>query len=202
MRDPRRSDRGTVMRRHSAFWRVALTVLVAVQSQHLHAQAPRSVPNETRRGELLTAARSIMVAARYATLATIAIDGSVPQARIVDPLTPDTGFVVWVATNPATRKVAEIQKSGRATLLYFDAKALEYVTLVGRATIVSDPTEMGKHWKQDWDQFYPRGASGRKVVLIRVAPERVEVVSPSRKIVNDTVQWRPPTVRFGPPRPQ
>jgi general stress protein 26 len=150
--------------------------------------------------ELITAARSITAAARYATLATIGTDAGGPQARIVDPLAPDSAFVVWVATNPATRKVAEVRKNPLATLLYFDAKALEYVTLVGRATLVADASEKRKHWKKEWDPFYPGGPAGTQVVLIRIDPERLEVVSPSRKIVNDTVMWRPPSVLLGPPR--
>lgn len=186
------------MRSRCGRWLVRVAVLCLVGGAPLPAQTRASTIRDARRAELLAAARSIMTAARYATLATVATDAPEPQARIVDPLAPDSGFVVWVATNPATRKVAEVRKSGRATLLYFDAKALEYVTLVGRAHVVTDATEMGKHWKKDWDPFYPGGVSGGKVVLIRVEPIRLEVVSPSRTIVNDTVQWRPPTVQFEP----
>ena len=96
--------------------------------------------------------------------------------------------------------MAEVRKSGHATLLYFDAAALEYVTLVGTATVVTSAAEKPLHWKREWDPFYAKGPSSADVVLLRIQPLRLEVVSPSRKIVNDTVRWRPPTVQFGPPK--
>jgi len=61
-----------------------------------------------------------------------------PQARIVDPFAPEADFTIWVATNPLTRKVAEIRQDPRVTLLYFNAAAAEYVTVLGTATLVSD----------------------------------------------------------------
>ncbi len=151
----------------------------------------------TGRAALLSAARAIMQSARYASLATTA--GADVQARIVDPLAPDSNFVVWVATNPASRKVAEVRRSGRATLLYFDPKALEYVTLVGAASVVSAASEKRLHWKAEWDPFYKKGAAGDDVVLLRIQPERLEVVAPARKINNDSITWRPASVRVGSP---
>lgn len=171
----------------------ALLIMLLLSASSAGAQSPT-------RNDVLTAARAIMTTARYATLATIATDGAAAQARIVDPLAPDSNFTIWVATNPATRKVAEVQKRGRATLLYFDATALEYVTLVGTASVVTNATEKQLHWKREWDPFYAKGPSSAEVVLLRIQPMRLEVVSPSRKIVNDTVLWRPPTVQFGPPK--
>src|SRR5512142_2101209 len=67
------------------------------------------------RAAVLKAAREIARKARYATFITLGPDGQ-PQARIVDPLGPDEDFAVWVSTNPATRKVAEIAKDPRVTL--------------------------------------------------------------------------------------
>jgi len=114
---------------------VALFVIVssfgpatAVSQVAAKPPAASAAPTAPSRREVLAAARAVIAKARYATLATITTvtaDATQPQARIVDPLAPDSNFVVWMATNPASRKVAEIRKSGRATLLYFDATALE-----------------------------------------------------------------------------
>jgi general stress protein 26 len=155
----------------------------AAKSEPAQAAAPT-------KAAIIAAARDVMTHARYATLSTIGADGQ-PQARIVDPMLPDKDMVVWIGTNPVTRKVGEIRKNGRATLLYFDAKGLEYATLLGVADVVTDKAEKAKHWKAEWGAFYKEGAKGADFVLIRIRPTRIEVVSPSHKLMNDPASWRP-----------
>lgn len=106
---------------------------------------PPSTPGSADRSQIIAAAREVMKQAHYCTLVTIGEEGQ-PQARIVDPSEPDQGFVVWLATKNATRKVAQLRKDSRATLLYFDQATLSYVTLLGGATLVSDPVEKERHW--------------------------------------------------------
>lgn len=97
-------------------------------------------PNAPTRAQVIAAAKDVMQTARYATLITIGDNGQ-PQARIVDPLLPEGDFTVWIGTNPLTRKVAEIKRDPRVTLLYFNAAAAEYVTVLGTATPVTDSAE-------------------------------------------------------------
>lgn len=156
-------------------------------------QTPSTQPPSVTREAGLGAARAVMAAARYATLVTLAEDGR-PQARLVDPQPPDDRFTVWVATNPRTRKVAELRRDPRVTLLFANASAGEYVTLHGTATLVTDAAEKARHWSPAWDAFYAGGPSSETVVLIRVAAQRLEVVSPGRGIDSDPVTWRPFTV--------
>ena len=151
---------------------------------------PAQTPPAPTKAAIVAAARDVMTRARYATLSTVG-DGGQPQSRIVDPLVPDKDLTVWIGTNPVTRKVAEIRKNSRVTLLYFDAKGLEYATVIGTADVVTDKNEKAKHWKAEWGAFYKEGAKGADFVLIRVRPTRVEVVSPSHKLMNDPVNWRP-----------
>jgi general stress protein 26 len=39
-------------------------------------------------------------------------------------------------------------------LLYFNAAAAEYVTVLGTATLVTDSAEKARHWKEEWAAFY------------------------------------------------
>ena len=167
-------------------WRL-VAVACAAALRAVGGQAPAGAPTKAA---IVAAARDVMTHARYATLSTVGDSGQ-PQSRIVDPLVPDKDLTVWIGTNPATRKVGEIRRNGRVTLLYFDAKGLEYATVLGVADIVTDKSEKAKHWKAEWGPFYPKGAKDDDFVLIRVRPTRVEVVSPSHKLMNDPVNWRP-----------
>ena len=158
------------------------------------AQTPPPPPQHSR-GEVVAAATDIVHKARYCTLVTIGEDGH-PQARIVDPLGPDASFTMWIATNPLTRKVAQIRRDRRVTLLCFDAATSSYVTVLGRGAIVTDAAEKTKRWKEEWTPFYASGATGNDVMLIRLTPIRLEIVSVERGFAGDPRTWRPLTIDF------
>lgn len=138
-------------------------------------------------------ARRIVRAVPYPTFITTDASGR-PQARTVQPMQPDSGWTVWFATNPRTRKVAEVERDARVVLHYFDQSTLSYVSLVGRARVVRDRATTAAHWDQAWDAFYPDRDSS--VVLIAVEAERLEIVSATLGISGDAATWSPPTVRL------
>lgn len=170
-----------------------LLLLLVLLPSSATAQASSAPPPS--RSDILAAGRDVMQKARYCTLVTIGEDGH-PQARIVDPLGPDATFTIWVATNPLTRKVAQIRRDSRVTLLCFDAATSSYVTVLGRAAIVTDAAEKARRWKEEWTPFYASGATGNDVMLIRVTPIRLEIVSVERGLAGDPRTWRPLTIDF------
>ena len=158
----------------------AVLVALGVAGFALNAQAPVK-PR--------AAALEIMKAARYCTLVTNAPDGQ-PQSRIVDPLI-ESESSIWIATNPLSRKVDEILRDPRVTLTFFNTKANEYVTVIGRARQVANAAERAKHWKADWAPFYKNKTAGPDFMLFEVRASRLEVVAPGRGIMNDSKTWRP-----------
>ncbi len=156
-----------------------------------------SVHNQTKpaprpdRQSLIATAREIMQTARYCALITLDANGR-PQARTMDPFPPEEDMVVWLATNPKSRKVAEIRRNQRVTLYYFVREDQAYVTISGRARIVDDARERAKHWKDEWKAFYP----DRHYLLISVVPEKLEVISVKQGIIGDSITWTPPAVTF------
>ena len=147
----------------------------------------------TDRDKLVAAAREIMAAARYCALITMDAKGR-PQARTMDPFPPADDLIIWLGTNPKSRKVAEIRNNPRVALYYFDSASQGYVTISGTARIVSDPKEKARHWKEEWKAFYPD--RDQSYLLIAVTPEKLEVVSEKKGITGDANSWAPPTVRF------
>ena len=147
------------------------------------------------RADILKVAREVARKARYATFVTIGEEGQ-PQARIVDALGPDEDFNVWVGTNPATRKVAEIAKNPRVTLTFFDPSLPAFVTLLGSASVVTDPAVKALHWKDAWSPFYRNEHRGADFALVKFVPRRLEIVSESHGILNAPGNWRPASVEF------
>jgi len=142
------------------------------------------------RAEVIAVARDVMQTARYCTLITIGPDGQ-PQARIVDPFLPDSDLTIWIATNPLTRKVQEIRRDLRVTLLYFSPATFEYVTVLGTAVLDADSLHKAAHWKPEWAGLYRDQYRGEDFLLLRVRPTRLEVASARRGMRNDPQTWRP-----------
>jgi general stress protein 26 len=65
----------------------------------------------------------------------------------MDAFAPGEDLVVWLGTNPKSRKVAEIRHNNRVALYYFVATERSYVTITGIARLVNDPQEKAKRWK-------------------------------------------------------
>lgn len=162
---------------------IALAGAVAV----LEAQRP---PPDA----VLKAAREVIGAARYATLSTIDDLGGYPYSRIVDPFEPEGDFTIWIGTNAGTRKVEQVARNPRVSLLYFDAPRQHYVALTGSATVVRDPAEKARRFKPEWKAFYKDGSAGEDYLLIRIVPSRLEIVAESLGMKSDPITWRPVSV--------
>lgn len=160
------------------------------------AQTAAGAPPD--RAAVIKVAAGIMQRARYCTLVTVGEDGH-PQARIMDAFPPEGEMVVWMATTPVSRKVSDIRKDPRVTLSYFDAGTMGYVTLLGRATLVSEAAEKAKRWKDDWSKIYKDANRGDDYLLIRVTPIRLEVSAEGEGVKNDPKTWRATVIDFVPP---
>ena len=146
------------------------------------------------RDSIIAAAREIIGAQKYCALITIDSSGH-PRARTVNPFPPDSDMVVWFATSTRTGKVREIKNDSCVCLYYADhAQASGYVSIVGKAILVTDMAEKIKRKRAYWDQAFP---DWNLLVLVKVVPERMDVLNYKRGMLNDPVTWAVPSVRFG-----
>ena len=112
----------------------------------------------------------------------------------MNPFPPEEDMSVWMATNSHTRKYDEIKKNPNVTLYYANHAATEgYVTIIGKAVLVDDMAEKLKRKREYWDQAFP---DWKYLILIKVIPERLEVISYKHKLFNSSVTWRAPFTEF------
>ena len=149
--------------------------------------------NDSSTHKLKEAARAIMATAGTCALITVD-DGESPMVRVMDPFPPEADFTVWFGTNPKSRKVNQITKNPKVTLYYLAADASGYVVIHGIAQLVDDQLEKDKHWKEEWEAFYPNKTDG--YLLIKVTPKSMEIISYTHGIVGDPETWKPPVVLF------
>ncbi|MCE7862241.1 MAG: hypothetical protein DYG99_01735 [Bacteroidetes bacterium CHB5] len=138
------------------------------------------------------AARQIMI---DNTCTLVSVDEyTMPYARIMDPINPDENFVVWLATNPRSRKVLQLEANPNVVLHYVDKANNGYVSLYGKAALVRDSVLFNEYWKPAWDQFYPN--KNTDCVLIKVQPQRLEVIHYRGGISGDSLTWQPAVIAF------
>jgi len=142
---------------------------------------------------LRTAARDIIEGAGTCALITLDASG-LPSVRVMDPFLPESDFTIWFGTNPKSRKVNQIKNNPKVTLYYLEKNSSGYVVIHGTATLVNDQSEKDKWWKSEWDAFYPNNTDDYQ--LIKVSPQRMEVISYTHGIVGDPTTWEVPVVMF------
>lgn len=149
---------------------------------------PATAPD---RAKVLAAAREVMAAQQYCALVTLDEHG-LPQVRTMNPFAPDEGMVVWMATHATTRKVQQIRRDPRVSLYYADhANAIGYVAISGRAELVDDMKEVLARRRAYWDQAFP---GLKNIVLIKVVPERIEVLNYKQGVVADPATLGAPSI--------
>lgn len=146
------------------------------------------------RDSVIAAALELIGQQHYCALITVDSSGQ-PQVRTMNPFPPEEDMTVWIATNSRSRKVREIQHNPRVTLYYADhAKATGYVAIAGRAVLVDDMNEKLKRKRAYWKESFP---DWNYLILIKVIPERMDVLNYKHHVLGDSVTWRTPTVEFG-----
>ncbi len=177
-----------------------LLLAVAVSPVALAEEKPAPAADE--RARLVAAAREIMAAQTYCALVTIDETGR-PQIRTMNPFPPEEDMSVWFATNTRSRKVREIRRDPRVALYYSNhANAIGYVQITGHAVLVDDKQEILKRKRAYWDEAFP---GLQNLVLIKVVPERLDVLNYKAGVQADRETWRTPSIELGPapaaPRP-
>lgn len=141
--------------------------------------------------------------AKFATLSTMAFDGSI-SSRVIYPKPPNASLgespelhVVSFATNNRSRKFGEIMANSQATLVYYDDGGRGEVTLKGHVRVCSID-EARKGWYARWQSSYSDGPDTPFYSLLRMEATDLEFVSYSRFHVDEggcRRDWRPLTLR-------
>ena len=140
---------------------------------------------------VMNSARKIISDCYYGTFITIDDKGQA-KARAMEPFPPDENFVIWLATNPRSRKVRELKNNPKATMHYFSKRLMAYVSLMGTAVIVDDKESKRKYWKEGWERFYPD--RDKDYLLIKFVPETLELIDIPEGLTGDKKTWKPEQV--------
>jgi general stress protein 26 len=106
---------------------------------------------------LLATARETIAKARYCWAVTVAERGGA-NARPMGQLPHVPGedeWTKWFLTNGGSRKAAEIRRTSRITLVYQRESDDAYITLMGHAVLVDDPSAVRSRWQKRYNDYFP-----------------------------------------------
>ena len=135
-------------------------------------------------------AKLIINTSKTCVFSTIGDDGS-PSSRVMDPHIPKNDFIVYLVTNPYSRKVNEINDDPRVALTFKNVNG--YVTIKGLVSIVNNLIEKNKFWKEDWTPYYE---SKENALILKVTPLSMEIINSDSGILGNLETWSPPKVSF------
>ena len=77
---------------------------------------------------------------------------------------------VWFFSDAGSRKVREIEATPKVHLAYADLKQWRFISMSGRAAIVTDVEKKKQLWLDELEQWFEGGPESDAVVLIKVTP--------------------------------
>jgi len=126
--------------------------------------------------DAVTKVRELLPAFRSAMLVTHPIEGSDPHARpmglVGDPTT--FGGALFFFSDDRSRKIEEIARHPRASLVLQSDDASRYLHFTGRAVVVEDRTRMRELYTPLLRTWFPEGLDDPHLTLIRFDVDRGE----------------------------
>jgi general stress protein 26 len=137
---------------------------------------------------LLNLARKLIGDVTFCVAVTQGTGGDA-NARIVQPRRLGDDWTVDVLTNRRCRKVREVERTGRLTLLYQHDKDRSYVSLVGPAEIVDDVDFKRSVWTEAHYRWNPGGPEDPATVYLRLMTERIELWSAVHNVMPEPIGY-------------
>ncbi len=168
---------------------------ISILSCHQMQRQEKNFRNDFTAGEqkTLEAAKAIISRAYFGTLITLNEKGEA-KARLMEPFAPEEHFVIYLATNPKSRKVKEIKRNHQATLHYIDEPRTGYVSFYGKIYIVENDSIKKVHWKKGWEQFYQNKTDA--YMLLKFIPDYMELISIRDSLTGNPENWQPARVNL------
>ncbi len=125
----------------------------------------------------LAGAAKAIQSVRYCWLVTAPANSS-PSLRPMGRLLHDAGEDAWTIrfiTDARTRKVADIRRDGRVTIVFQHDPDDAFVTLTGKSTLCESEAEVRERWKDAYGAYFPTAQDRASAVFVKVDIERMEL---------------------------
>jgi general stress protein 26 len=105
---------------------------------------------------LLNAARVVIAGVHYCWLTTEDSSDGVnvrPMGR-VSSIEDNENWCIRFVTDRRSRKVADIRRSARSSLIFQSNRDNGFVTLIGKATLIESASDVNAHWRNSFNAYF------------------------------------------------
>lgn len=128
----------------------------------------------TTRDECLDALREKIRDHRIGMLTTRSLDGKKLLSRPLGTAEVEFDGDLWFATGRDTEKVREVLADPVVNVAFSSEGKNSYVSLAGRASVVTDRAKIRELWSPMMKPYFPDGADDPNLCLIHVQVETAE----------------------------
>ena len=168
------------------------TILILVFGLFHAGSAQAQEAKNIRSDSILLAAREIISSSNYCALITVDSIGEA-HARTMEVYPPEKDFTIWFGTNIKSRKVQEIKHNPRLTIYYAGLGDNGYVSILGKGILVNNKSKIAKYWRKEWENYF---MDKKDFVLIKVIPEKMEIISYKNNLNGDKETWKAVNYKF------
>ncbi|MBE7213000.1 MAG: pyridoxamine 5'-phosphate oxidase family protein, partial [Gluconacetobacter diazotrophicus] len=108
----------------------------------------------------------------YAVFATRGENGAPLHARPMAYRAVEGDGDLWFFSKKDSRKAGEIAADPTVLISFADPRAQHFVSIAGRAEIVTDRATVRDKWSEIYRAWFPGGPADENVVAIRIHAER------------------------------
>ena len=120
---------------------------------------------------------------KVAMMTSIEEDGSLHSRPMWNHKADEHGDL-WFFTRARAPKVRELKHDSEVNLAYSDPSGQNYVSVTGRAEVITDPAKVKELWSEGLRTWFPKGPDDPDIGLIRVHPSGGEYWDgPSRTVM-------------------
>lgn len=101
-------------------------------------------------------------------------DGGHLRARPMVASQSDFDGTLWFFTRAGAHKVTEVGQEPQVCVSYAEPAKQNYVSLSGRARLVTDRAQIKSHWTESLRTWFPKGSDDPEAALLAVRVELAE----------------------------
>lgn len=127
---------------------------------------------EMTREQAITKLNELIKDIRVAMLTTL--DSDHLRARPMATQRSEFDGTLWFMTSTRTHKIEEIRADNRVNVSYSEPDDNKYVSVSGRAEVVTDRAKIEEFWNPAYKAWFPEGLDDPTICLMKVDVEQAE----------------------------
>lgn len=101
-------------------------------------------------------------------------DGGKLRARPMAATQKEFTGELWFFTRASSHKVDEVRSEHHVGVTYADSGTQDFVSLSGRATLVTEKATVQAHWAESLRTWFPKGVDDPEAAMLKVTVDAAE----------------------------